>query len=355
MIYRKIPKDQSNSFYQAKFDYYRKVSGYCALITGLCEIMYFNDDCQLSGSFSSATLPARLSILIPMLLFIILAPRVKDYKKGFLLYYLIPHWATVCTIVAVYHLDNRTYMPVGLIIMHFTFLAVGLAMPVIYHIPMHALLFVTILLTDKFMHYPDLKLIISQALPVYIGVILLQLILENTFADAYIIRQQLETNSVSDRLTGIYNRFIINEITGTRSEKFKLRSNDVFILMLDIDYFKNVNDTYGHVAGDEILKFVAEQIKSQLYKTDYVIRWGGEEFIVLLVDYDEESAYKLAEKLRKYIKTIKNYICPITISIGVSKYNNTDNYHEAIDKADQALYYAKEHGRDQVVRYEDII
>ena len=129
---------------------------------------------------------------------------------------------------------------------------------------------------------------------------------------------------------------------------------DIIILMLDIDFFKKVNDTYGHAAGDDILKFVATEVKSQVYGRDYVIRWGGEEFIVILVDYTIEQARELAEKLRKNIEETDNGVCPLTISIGVSRYNKNETYHSCIEKADQALYYAKEHGRNQVVNYADI-
>ncbi|SDB11705.1 diguanylate cyclase (GGDEF) domain-containing protein [Pseudobutyrivibrio sp. YE44] len=354
MLYRKIKKEELDNFYQAKFSYYRKVGGYCAITICVLEILYFITDCQLYGRFASETLIPRLSVLLPLAIFCVLAPRIKSYKQGVFLYYLIPHAAMWSTIWAIYHLENRDFAREGFIVMHFAFLAIGMAMPLIYHIPFHLLLLFNIYISNCFNHYEHYDMMITLAFPLVLGVFVMLTIIENTYADAYLTKQQLETNSVSDRLTGIYNRFIMNEITGSRSEKFKLRANDLFILMLDIDHFKDVNDNYGHEAGDEILKFVALQIKSQIYKTDYVIRWGGEEFIVLLVDYDDETAFNLAEKLRNDIKTIDNEICPITISIGFSKYNNVDTYKEAIDKSDQALYYAKEHGRDQVIKYEDL-
>ena len=87
--------------------------------------------------------------------------------------------------------------------------------------------------------------------------------------------------------------------------------------MLDIDYFKKVNDTYGHEAGDEILKFIVSEIKSQVYGKDYIIRWGGEEFIILLVDYTTDQALRFAEMLRASIESSDNGICPVTISVGL--------------------------------------
>ena len=352
MIYSKISKSELKNFYQSKFDYYRKVAGYCAVAIGVLEILYFFTDCMLYQRFAYETLIPRLSILIPLIFFIIMAPRVKSYRQGVLLYYLIPHAAMWSTIWSIYHLENRDFAREGFIIMHFAFLAIGLAMPVTYHIPIHAALIASILLSNQFNHYRHVDLMVTLAIPLLIGVVFMLIIVENTYGDASLVRKELEENSKTDSLTGLYNRFIFNEITNTLTNKFS--KSNLYIMMLDIDFFKKVNDTYGHESGDEILKFVALHIKSQLYKTDYAIRWGGEEFVVLLYNYNKDQAMKLSEKLRNDIKTIDNYICPITISIGLYKYNKSETYTEAIDKADKALYYAKGHGRDMVVDYSDI-
>ena len=124
--------------------------------------------------------------------------------------------------------------------------------------------------------------------------------------------------------------------------------------MFDIDFFKKVNDTYGHEAGDEILKYVSAKIKSHLSKDDYIIRWGGEEFIIILVDCTINNTLQTAEKLRSEIEQSDNGVCPITISMGLCNYDKKDTYQQCVDKADKALYYAKNHGRNQIVNYSDI-
>ncbi len=354
MIYSKFSKDELNIFYQAKFEYYRKVSAYCAITIAILEILYFVTDCQLYGRFSYETVIPRLSILLPLGIFLVLAPKIKTYKSGIALYYLIPHAAMWSTIWSIYHLENKDFAREGFIVMHFAFLAIGMAMPLIYHIPIHTCVILNIIISNKFNHYEHFDMMITLAIPLILGVSVMLFIMENTYADAYINKRKLETNSVSDSLTGIYNRFILNEITSPISDKFKIKGSSIHVLMLDIDHFKNVNDSYGHEAGDEVLKFVSLQIKSQLYKKDYVIRWGGEEFVTILVDYSDEEALKLAQKLNNDIKTLENGICNITISIGIYKCTKSDTYHTAIEKADHALYYAKEHGRDRVVNYKDI-
>ncbi|MBR1623963.1 MAG: GGDEF domain-containing protein [Pseudobutyrivibrio sp.] len=323
------------------------------MLIGLLEITYFVSDCQLFGRFATETLIPRLAILLPMLIFWLLYPTVRNYKAGVHLYYMMPHAAMWCTIWAIWYLPNRDFAREGFIIMHFAFLAIGLAMPLKYHIPVHACLLLNIIISNAWTHYEYFTLMISLALPLYVGVVIMLFILENSYADQYLIKKQLEISSISDELTGAFNRYKLNELVNEETERFII-DKDIVILMLDIDFFKKVNDTYGHEAGDNILKFVATEIKSQVYGPDYVIRWGGEEFVVILVDYTVKQGEELAEKLRADIEKGDNGICPLTISVGVCRYNKNETFHDCIDKADQALYYAKEHGRNQVINYADL-
>ena len=353
MINTKLNPNELDNFYQSKFDYYKIVSGYCAILIGILEMTYFISDCQLYGRFAWETFIPRMSMILPLLFFMFFYPRVKNYKVGALLYYLIPHAAMWCTIWSFYNLDNRDFVREGFIIMHFAFLAIGLAMPIKYHAIFHGLLIFNIVISNTFMHYEYFSLIISLALPVYFGVLVMLFILENSYTDQYLIKRKLEINSVSDELTNVYNRYKLKDIVNSKTEAFTIKGN-VFIAMLDIDFFKKVNDTYGHEAGDEILKFMANEIKRHLSSRDYVIRWGGEEFVIILANYTPESAISLAEALREDIKSKDNGVCPITVSVGLYKYQRNETYHSAIAKADQALYYAKEHGRDQVANYANI-
>ncbi len=353
MITSKIKKEELNDFYQSKFEYFKTVSAFCAILMGLLEITYFISDCQIFGRFAIETLLPRTAIILPIIIFVYFYPRVNTYKVGVFLYYLLPHASMWCTIWAIWYLPNRDFAREGFIIMHFAFLAIGLAMPVKYHIPIHAGLILNIVISNLWTHYDYYSLMISLALPLYIGVCVMQYILESSYADQYLIKKQLEISSISDELTGTYNRYILNELIEEETERFEI-DKDIVVLMIDIDFFKNVNDTYGHEAGDSILKFVATEIKSQVYGRDYVIRWGGEEFVVILVDYTVRKAEILAELLRADVEKMSNGVCPLTISVGLCRYNKNESYHDCIDKADQALYYAKEHGRNQVINYQNI-
>ncbi len=353
MIRFKIHKEDLNDFYQSKFEYFKVVSGFSAILIGILEMSYFISDCQLFGRIAYETILPRFFIIVPLLVFLFFYPRVNNYKKGVILYYIMPHAAMWCTIWAIYYLPTKDFAREGFIIMHFAFMAIGFAMPIRSHILIHGCLLLNIIISNLWNHYEYFPLMISLALPLYIGVVIMLLILENSYGDHYLVKKELEKSSVSDELTGAYNRYKLSELLDSDTEKLVL-DKDVIALMLDIDFFKKVNDTYGHSAGDEILKFVAKEINDQLYARDYLIRWGGEEFVILLVDYSLGQALQFAEKIRYKIESTNNDICPITISIGVRKIDKDETFHSAIKKADQALYYAKNHGRNQVVNYNQL-
>ena len=131
-------------------------------------------------------------------------------------------------------------------------------------------------------------------------------------------------------------------------------------MIMDIDFFKKVNDTYGHPAGDLILKKVSELIKAGLRQTDIASRYGGEEFAAILLKSDLNKACQIAERIRNSVENY-NFIISgnakvnVTISGGIANYpSNTDNKKTLIEKADKALYYAKKTGRNKICRFEDI-
>lgn len=171
--------------------------------------------------------------------------------------------------------------------------------------------------------------------------------------DAFLIditdRKEIERRSVLDPLTKIYNRTKIDESLETEIERSK-RTGAVFsIVMADIDFFKKINDNFGHQAGDDVLVNFAKEIKSHIRKTDIFGRYGGEEFIIILPDTNKNGALKLAQKLRKTIEDFKfseNF--KITSSFGVSSYQKDDDEMSITKRADDALYKAKENGRNQV-------
>lgn len=155
-----------------------------------------------------------------------------------------------------------------------------------------------------------------------------------------------------DALTGVNNRSTFDDSLQREIDLAERHENDISILVVDIDFFKKVNDTYGHSAGDEVLKVVAETIQHCVRTTDLVYRYGGEEFVAILNNADCEKAYVTASRILESVREIKvNYqgkvIC-VSVSIGLACLNITDTPDALFDRADQALYKAKEGGRDQI-------
>ncbi len=167
----------------------------------------------------------------------------------------------------------------------------------------------------------------------------------------------LREQSYIDQLTGLYNRRFLDEILDKISAQIRRRRTGLGILMVDIDYFKQVNDQYGHDVGDRVLREVANTIKKNVREADYVVRFGGEEILVLLMDIREGMAEKIAEKIRRAVENmtieITGGVLKKTVSIGVSEFPKDCNgkIWQCIKFADVALYKAKESGRNRVVRF----
>lgn len=164
------------------------------------------------------------------------------------------------------------------------------------------------------------------------------------------MQNNLELLASTDKLTGIYNRHKFEELFKIELERVSRYKNPLALIMLDIDHFKDVNDTYGHDIGDKVLKNVVAIAKKNIRSTDIFARWGGEEFLILCPETDTLSAQTLAEKLRKSIETtIFDAVGSITCSFGVSVYADKESGESLIKRVDSALYQAKHEGRNRVV------
>jgi len=165
---------------------------------------------------------------------------------------------------------------------------------------------------------------------------------------------ELQELSVRDGLTGLFNR---KHLTGTLKNEIaraKRHKHSFGVLMIDIDHFKQYNDEYGHLAGDEVLKRMADSFKKSTRECDYAARYGGEEFLIMMPETGEARAVEAAERIRSVIEkeqfSLKDETLRLTISIGVATYpQHGSNPDSLIDAADNALYEAKESGRNRVV------
>jgi two-component system cell cycle response regulator len=161
--------------------------------------------------------------------------------------------------------------------------------------------------------------------------------------------------AITDALTGLYNRRYMETHVGTLVEQAATRGKPLTVLVLDIDYFKSINDGHGHDAGDDVLREFALRIRKSIRGIDLACRYGGEEFVVVMPETDLAVATMVAERLRRRIASEPFAIqkgvrsVEVTISIGIAALGSGDNAASVLKRADQALYRAKRDGRNRVV------
>lgn len=165
--------------------------------------------------------------------------------------------------------------------------------------------------------------------------------------------EHLEVLALTDRLTGAWNRRKFEEAAEQEMLRCQRYGEAVSILLVDIDFFKKVNDEHGHLIGDEVLVEVVERIRQNIRSVDSIYRWGGEEFTVLLPHSSGPEAVLAAGKLRGALaaKPVSSLKLPLTVSIGVAEFMSEDTVESWLKRADDALYQAKKGGRDQVVLF----
>ena len=172
-----------------------------------------------------------------------------------------------------------------------------------------------------------------------------------------VLQNELEEIARTDSLSGLVNRRGADEILNEEERRGKRSGKYGIVMLADIDYFKRINDSYGHEAGDSVIQFVANELRSVVRDIDTVARWGGEEFMILFVESDIRKALKMAERVRANIESQKisyeGQVLSTTISIGVAVFNSNNDVELVLRYADEALYRAKENGRNQVVLAEE--
>lgn len=172
------------------------------------------------------------------------------------------------------------------------------------------------------------------------------------------LASKLEEMATEDQLTGLYNRRFLENSLEQIVAGIQHRGSQVGILMCDMDYFKEVNDNYGHDAGDAVLTQLAKILINTVRQSDMVIRFGGEEFLILLMDCEYDKASDMAERIReaveKYKFQIHGHVIKKTISVGVSEFPafESKGIWECIKHADVALYKAKDSGRNKVIVFD---
>jgi len=166
----------------------------------------------------------------------------------------------------------------------------------------------------------------------------------------FLSQQKLHHLAITDELTGTYNRNHLNSVFLQELEKATVADKIFGILMVDLDHFKNINDTYGHAKGDEVLQKVVQKLSDSIRSCDTLVRWGGEEFVVIIVDVDKKEIINFCKQINKNVEENNSGLdLTVTVSIGATLFQKQDTQDTMISRADNALYQAKGKGRNTFI------
>ncbi len=173
--------------------------------------------------------------------------------------------------------------------------------------------------------------------------------------------EEFRMMSITDELTGLYNRRHFEDLMDTELKLANRHGYATSLVIMDIDYFKKVNDTYGHPCGDKVLQIIASALQARLRATDIICRLGGEEFVALCKQADKDGVTGIAEDLRQHVENLEikqgNDLIKITISMGAATEQagvEDSDVRNLYKKADAAVYYSKKHGRNRVTHFDDM-
>ena len=176
-----------------------------------------------------------------------------------------------------------------------------------------------------------------------------------SYAQALLVKKSgdaLRRIASTDQLTGLLNRRSFSEIAERECARSRRGGHPLALALGDIDFFKKINDSYGHAAGDHILQSVSNLLQGAVRDYDYVARWGGEEFILLLPDTDLVLAARIVERLRELVASshhsFEGRTIPVTMTFGIAQFAAEENWHMIVARADEALYRGKKDGRNRV-------
>lgn len=349
---RLLKKKEHDRFYQAKYENYRVLNKWIISTICISNIFFFLTDLVIQQQYSPATIVPRFIVLLPLIIFIAINESVKDYKIMSIFTYGILHIIMWCSVWSASKISDLSTQDASFFIILTAFLIGSHAAPHYYQIIAEALVFVDLIIANNFLHYPSFMVMIVSGIAVFIATCVYIWIMEQNYRKQYQIKGALEESAFHDQLTGMYNRNIMNKLVRPDNTFGEFYTGGLNIILMDIDFFKRVNDTYGHDKGDIVLKSVANIVSSKLSPNDKLIRWGGEEYIIFNPG-GFKNALSLAESIRTAVEASDNGICHITVSLGVAMYEGGD-YNKSVKHADEALYVAKESGRNRVISYADI-
>ena len=324
------------------------------ILTGILYIIYSQvDKYVLPNDIIHIASSVHLYVLAPILFFIsffTFFPKYYTYIINILI--IAPLFATVTNLILIRNLESFTiYMTEIYLIIFWVFTISGLKLK---ESSISVFLVSLITFINYYFIFPlPQKLFIMHSFWMlcvisfgFVGAFLLERLSKRNFVN-YV---KLEKSAETDALTGLYNRTKLDEVLQSELDRSKRFNHNFSFILIDIDYFKNINDTYGHQVGDSFLIEFTNLVNSNSRSTDLFFRWGGEEFVLLCLEVDKEKIHKYLENLRQKIEQHKfKSVDKKTVSIGLTISKNEDDINSIVKRADEALYLAKNNGRNQVV------
>ena len=346
-------KDIDEKFYEWKKEHSYKQISYISTVTGVLYILIstvnrYTAPVEISSLMSNIQL-----FLISPLIFFISYLAYKKYKFIYIEFLLFsaPIYAASIHLYIISHLSNYSSYQTELYLMIFWIYTIsGLRF---IHSIITSLIVFFIGISGAYIVYPNQL----DSFIIYTSWMSVSLVFG--FAGGYLLQEsqksiflkqvELEKIAITDKLTGLYNRVMLDKTLHLELEKAYRYKHTVGILVLDIDFFKAINDNYGHLVGDKVLIEVSAYLKRTIRSSDMAFRWGGEEFIILCTETNKENLMIFAEHIRKRMEEIEfDFVGKKTISIGASISVPSDGISSIVKRADEALYIAKNSGRNCV-------
>ncbi|MGB5965468.1 MAG: GGDEF domain-containing protein [Sulfurimonadaceae bacterium] len=343
---------------QQKFDHWMERSKliqirYVSALTGLLYIVYSQLDSLVAPSEALALMTTiHLYILPPILFLISLLTFKKDlYKLSIFLVIIAPIVAVVGNLTIVANLENpAVYMTEIYLIIFWIFTVSGLRL---WQATISAFsTFIVVFVVSYFLFSLAKENFIMHCFWMLASLsfgFLGAYLLEKSYKTVFINHEHLKQLAITDKLTGLYNRAKLDKVLQDELDRSERFDNKFGLVIMDLDRFKNINDTYGHQVGDDVLVEISKLITEHLRSTDKAIRWGGEEFMLIYLEVNREEVLKLTEDLRLKIEQhLFAIVGQQTASLGVTLYKDGDTIDSIIQRADKALYSAKSGGRNRI-------
>ncbi len=341
--------EERKMFLQSKYEYYSSFNKWCITIGILGYATGIQSDGVILGHFPGETMINRFWVISLLFIFFIAQKLIKNYLAMYFISYGMLLAVVINNFWLLTILPDISHAGEGYMEWLIMFFAATYATPFVGSTLACVAFLALVYLSSFFIPYVSFSAMTSFLIPTALGTTIASFCMNMVYFDHYKVKHCLEVSMLLDPLTGLYNRNMLKNIT-VENGNFFIPANirNMCCIMIDIDFFKRVNDTYGHSAGDSILKWVSDILKESVRQRDIIIRWGGEEFFILLYDCDIEQAELVAERIRKSVEIGENKIQPITVSIGVAIHQG-DKWEDTLRAADDALFEAKANGRNQVI------